>query len=157
MNCGDLHFRNDNAQCASDVTGGPTIATSAPCLANAARRQWTAASAALAGLLWSGRFPTLRTSMPDAEAAWTEALARLASNEGVHHVAAMYLACCPREAATGTLVSLIGDGAAISARGLAHRIDLDWRRQDVAVISGWVLSRTEVRLCALLHLHRAGQ
>jgi len=31
-------------------------------------------------------------------------------------------------------------------------IGRDWRTHDLALLDGWVLARTEARVCALLHL-----
>lgn len=40
----------------------------------------------------------------------------------------------------------------VAARLLRHGIDDDFRRADTVVVDGWVLARTEARLCALIAL-----
>jgi hypothetical protein len=85
-------------------------------------------------------------------------LAALAAGEGVHHVGAIYLSAYPQEADAGRLMQLIGgDRLHTGDRAVARRIALDWRRHDITLIDGWVFSRTEARLCALLYLGRAAQ
>jgi len=39
-----------------------------------------------------------------------------------------------------------------AAEMLRHAIDADFRRGDVAVVDGWVLAKSEARLCALVAL-----
>jgi hypothetical protein len=43
------------------------------------------------------------------------------------------------------------DGDAIQSQ-LLSAITRDWSRHHVAVVDGWLLARTEARLCAVLHL-----
>jgi hypothetical protein len=35
---------------------------------------------------------------------------------------------------------------------ITRALDRDWSNHDVAVVDGWILARTEARLCAVLHL-----
>jgi hypothetical protein len=47
---------------------------------------------------------------------------------------------------------LLDRGSTPIQRRLIERIALDWRTHDIVLVEGWVLARTEARLCAALHL-----
>lgn len=66
---------------------------------------------------------------------------------------ALYLASHPEERDSKTLSRLLVRNQTIPLRpALIANIARDWAAHDVAVLDGWILSRTEGRLCALLHL-----
>jgi hypothetical protein len=68
-----------------------------------------------------------------------------------------YLDACPEEADPGRLEALLTgelrEGSLDSVRRrLANRRRGDFARGDVVVVRGWVLARSEARLCALISL-----
>ena len=66
---------------------------------------------------------------------------------------ALYLADHPWESDRTRLVGLLGGAApAPGFQGLVDAITRDWRNHDIAVVDGWVLARTEARICALTWL-----
>jgi len=74
----------------------------------------------------------------------------LADPSAMVRFGAAYLAAHPLErdrTLLGELVSL--------PRHLAERVARDWSEHDVAIIEGWVLARTEGRLCALVYLSQS--
>jgi hypothetical protein len=71
----------------------------------------------------------------------------------LRRLGAMYLVAHPEERSRQLLSRLLidsGDGA-IQLR-LLRAIARDWSDHHVAVVDGWLLARTEARLCAFLHL-----
>jgi len=71
----------------------------------------------------------------------------------LRRLGAIYLAAHPEERSRKLLSRLLideGDGA-IPSR-LLRATARDWSRHQVAVVDGWLLARTEARLCAVLHL-----
>jgi hypothetical protein len=71
----------------------------------------------------------------------------------LHRLGAWYLAAYPQERSRTRLSQLLmpADPGAIHAQ-LRGAIARDWAGQQVVVVDGWVLARTEARLCALVHL-----
>lgn len=64
-----------------------------------------------------------------------------------------YLADHPHEANLRRLSRLLcGDGAKSIHLQLIESIAKDWVEHDVTVVDGWVLARTEARICAAFHL-----
>ena len=65
----------------------------------------------------------------------------------------MYLVAHPEERSRRLLSHLLIDGGdgAIPSR-LLRALARDWPNHHVAVVDGWLLARTEARLCAVLHL-----
>jgi hypothetical protein len=47
---------------------------------------------------------------------------------------------------------LLDKGSTAIQRRLIERIALDWQTHDIVLVEGWVVARTEGRLCAALHL-----
>jgi hypothetical protein len=47
---------------------------------------------------------------------------------------------------------LLDEGSTAIQRCLVERIALDWRTHDIVLVKGWVVARSEGRLCAALHL-----
>jgi hypothetical protein len=75
----------------------------------------------------------------------------------LRELGARYLAEHPQERDRSRLVRLLGEDRRFSIRSaLIERIARDWRAHDVTAAGGWVLARTEARLCALLHLMDSG-
>lgn len=68
-----------------------------------------------------------------------------------------YLGRHPEERSHATLLHLLGNRLGFkedkpptfSRRALAISIENDFRNEDIVFLSGWALSRTEARLCAL--------
>jgi hypothetical protein len=64
-----------------------------------------------------------------------------------------YLTLHPQERdVTHLLDSLFGQHSLFGPSSLFESIGCDWRRHDLAMLDGWLLARTEARVCALLHL-----
>jgi hypothetical protein len=71
----------------------------------------------------------------------------------LHRLGAIYLATHPEERSRALLSHLLiaGDDGTIPSR-LLSAVARDWSSHHVAVVDGWLLARTEARLCAILHL-----
>jgi hypothetical protein len=71
----------------------------------------------------------------------------------LRRLGALYLVAHPHERSRAVLSHLLigGDEGSIQWRILSA-IDRDWRGHHVVVVDGWLLARTEARLCATLHL-----
>jgi hypothetical protein len=66
---------------------------------------------------------------------------------------AVYLVAHPQERSPALLSRLlIADGAGTVPSRLLRAIARDWSDHHVTVVDGWLLARTEARLCAILHL-----
>ncbi|MGO9930453.1 MAG: hypothetical protein ACLPV8_01370 [Steroidobacteraceae bacterium] len=65
----------------------------------------------------------------------------------------IYLVAHPKERSRALLSHLLiaGDDGTIPSR-LLSAVARDWSSNRVAVVDGWLLARTEARLCAALHL-----
>jgi hypothetical protein len=64
----------------------------------------------------------------------------------------IYLTAQPKERNRKELLRLISGVGVGSIRGsLIESIARDWSEHNVVVVDGWVLARTEARICALLH------
>ncbi len=71
----------------------------------------------------------------------------------LRRLGALYLAAHPEERSRTRLSRLLigGDDDSIPAR-LRSAVARDWSNNQVAVVDGWLLARSEARLCAVLHL-----
>jgi len=77
----------------------------------------------------------------------------LGSRTLLRRLGAEYLARNPQEHDVRRLSALLCTGRCKPIdRHLHERIAEDWLDLDMAVADGWVLSRTEARLCAVLHM-----
>jgi hypothetical protein len=96
----------------------------------------------------------------DLERARQKLISLFSDRSRVHAIAAAYLGTLAREQASpATLTRAILGPMSISiAAGMtapairqfiAERIQLDFLRDDMVCVDGWMLSRTEARLCAL--------
>jgi hypothetical protein len=66
---------------------------------------------------------------------------------------AIYLASNPHERSRERLSRLLSmDGASSVGSRLIEHIARDWSEHDVTTVDGWLLARTEARICAALHL-----
>lgn len=66
---------------------------------------------------------------------------------------AIYLASNPQERNRERLSRLLSmDGTSSVASRLIEHIARDWSEHDVTMVDGWLLARTEARICAALHL-----
>jgi hypothetical protein len=70
----------------------------------------------------------------------------------------MYLVAHPEERSRQLLSRLVIDGGdgAIPSR-LLRALARDWSNHQVAVVDGWLLARTEARLCAVLYLEEGAR
>ena len=76
----------------------------------------------------------------------------------LHRLGAIYLVAHPEERSRALLSHLLiaGHDGTIPSR-LLSAIARDWASNHVTVVDGWLLARTEARLCALLHLEEAAR
>ena len=74
------------------------------------------------------------------------------------HLGAAYLQTHPEEGDLRRLSTLIVDGGfrSIELR-LLEKISQDWDGHKIATVQGWVMARTEARLCAALNLVDGGR
>jgi hypothetical protein len=80
-------------------------------------------------------------------------ISRLPERAALCRLGALYLAAQPEERSRERLSRWLSDDRhdPIASR-IARAVDRDWSDHDVAVVDGWILARTEARLCAVLHL-----
>jgi hypothetical protein len=77
----------------------------------------------------------------------------LGDNSVLKRLGAAYLAAHPEERDRVHLSDLLaGDGTTSPRLRLVQAIARDWADHCVCLVDGWVLSRSESRLCAALHL-----
>jgi hypothetical protein len=121
------------------------------------RRHWLRAFVALFGVLSFGPPFGVRESW--SEEAHLEKWLRLFSVDflgdgaALSHLGAIYLASNPGERNRKRLSRLLsGDGTNPVGLSLIENVARDWLEHDVAVVEGWVLARTEARICAVLHI-----
>jgi hypothetical protein len=121
------------------------------------RREWLRAFAGVCGALsfapaivlgepWSGE------ANPED---WLRHFAAdfLADGAALRRIGAEYLVSHPRERNRERLSRLLcRDERAPVRFSLIENIARDWFEHDVVVVQGWVLARTEARICAVLHL-----
>ena len=71
----------------------------------------------------------------------------------LRRLGALYLAAHPEEHSRAALSHLLldADPGTIPSR-LLRTLERDWSSHQVTVVDGWLLARTEARLCAALHL-----
>jgi len=76
----------------------------------------------------------------------------------LRRLGAMYLVAHPEEASRQLLSRLLIDGGegAIPSR-LSRAVARDWSNHNVAVVDGWLMARTEARLCAFLYLEEGAR
>jgi hypothetical protein len=71
----------------------------------------------------------------------------------LRRLGAIYLVAHPEERARAQLWQrLIADAGGTIPTRLRSAVARDWSCHQVAVVDGWLLARTEARLCAALHL-----
>jgi hypothetical protein len=77
----------------------------------------------------------------------------LANRAALTQLGAVYLAMHPDERNFRRLSRLLSGAGSKPVRvHLFESIAQDWVEHDVTVVEGWVLARTEARICAALHL-----
>jgi hypothetical protein len=77
----------------------------------------------------------------------------LGNRAALKQLGAAYLAMHPDEGSLRRLSRLLSANGTKSMRlHLIEGIAEDWVEHDVTVVDGWVLARTEARICAALHL-----
>ena len=124
------------------------------------RRFLAAAAAGTTALLSQALGVAVIPGMPGGveRAAAADLRALFANPESARAIGAEYLRQYPAEAAVNTLIELIGvvgagqDGrfqaSALTAM-LQRRIAQDFETDTIVQVNGWILSRTESRLCAI--------
>jgi hypothetical protein len=76
----------------------------------------------------------------------------------LRQLGAIYLVAYPEERSRALLSHLLiaGDDGSIPSR-LLRAVARDWSSNHVVVVDGWLLARTEARLCAFLHLEEGAR
>lgn len=90
-----------------------------------------------------------------AEPSLTAALAELFGNlDSARHIGRAYLRQTPAEASRETLLSALDGTLPSAAKGeeLRRQLRQDFADGNVVTVRGWLLSRTEARLCGLAAL-----
>jgi hypothetical protein len=121
------------------------------------RRDCLRAFVGLAGVLSLGPCFSMRTARaeetnPDV---WLRHFSAGYAGDGaaLSRLGAIYLASNPRERNRERLLRLLSmDGTGCVASRLIEHIARDWSEHDVTTVDGWLLARTEARICAALHL-----
>jgi hypothetical protein len=114
----------------------------------------------VAACLWSSTRRINLADNDDLERARQLLISLFSDRHCVHAIAAAYLGTLARERASPAALTraILGQMSISSAaamtvpairRIIAERIQLDFLRDDIVCIDGWMLSRTEVCLCAL--------
>jgi hypothetical protein len=82
----------------------------------------------------------------------------LADPVALRRLGALYLDAHPAERSRARLSQLLigAELGTIPAR-LRRAVARDWSGHHIAVVDGWLLARTEARLCAALHLEAGGR
>ena len=119
---------------------------------NLGRRDWLRGFAGLCGSLlllppraWSSGYPTTLES-------WLQGHS-MGDRRTLTRLGAAYLAAHPEERDRSRLSDLLaGEGTAQVRLRLIENIAQDWADHNVCIVEGWVLARSESRLCAALHL-----
>jgi hypothetical protein len=76
-----------------------------------------------------------------------------ANSAALIRLGAIYLASHPQDRNRVRLSGLLsGDATSPVPVGLIEAIARDWSVHDVTVVEGWVMARSEARICALLHI-----
>lgn len=70
----------------------------------------------------------------------------------LRRLGAVYLSLHPQERDRERLSQLLLRSAKPAGLSLLEEIARDWFEHEVIVVQGWVLARTEARICAALHL-----
>jgi hypothetical protein len=114
----------------------------------------------VAACVWSSTGPIGLGAADDLERARQLLIALFSERRSVHVIAAAYLGTLARERASPAALTqaILGQMSISSAaamtvpairRIIAERIQLDFLCDDIVCIDGWMLSKTEVCLCAL--------
>jgi hypothetical protein len=86
---------------------------------------------------------------------WLRSFGAHAIGDGalLRRLGALYLAGHPEECDRARLTHLLsGAHAALRGSNVFESVARDWREHEVELLEGWLLARTEARVCALLHL-----
>jgi hypothetical protein len=76
----------------------------------------------------------------------------------LRRLGAIYLSAHPEERSRALLAHrLIADADGTIPARLLSAVARDWSNNHVAVVDGWLLARSEARLCALLHLEEGAR
>lgn len=121
-----------------------------------ARRRWLLELSALAALPVVGVYAGCADEEPPA-VALDQWLCRFVADGGdggaLRRLGALYIASQPLEGNRQWLSqALLGSAGAPVAQTLTAAIAQDWRNRDLVVLDGWLHSRTEARICALVHI-----
>jgi hypothetical protein len=121
------------------------------------RREWLRAFVGLFSALSVGFFSAARypCSAKVALESWLQRLGAgvLGDDAALRRLGAIYLAAHPGEQEHEQLSRLLEEDRTMPVGlKLIDSIGRDWFAQDVTIVDGWVMARTEARICAVLHL-----
>jgi hypothetical protein len=119
---------------------------------NIGRRDWLRGLAGFCGTLllpssraWNSASPTMLEN-------WLQSHS-VGDHRTLKRLGAAYLAAHPGERDRARLSKLLtGEGTMPIRLRLIEKIARDWVDHNVCIVEGWVLARSESRLCAALHL-----
>lgn len=131
-----------------------------PCHSPGRRQLLQLLLSGVAACIWSSTARIKLTGADDLERAGKLLISLFSDRRCVHAIAAAYLVTLARERASPAALTrdILGHTSISSAAGLtvpmvrrivAERISLDFLYDDIVCIDGWMLSKTEARLCAL--------
>lgn len=125
--------------------------------ARLSRREWLRGFGGLCAILSLPPSWNERSSLPHGKASLEDWILRIDTDAPADlimlgHVGKTYLTAHPLEAASGRLRRLlVPDGWTGDAfAGVRENVRRDWMSHNVIVVEGWVLARTEARLCGLI-------
>ncbi len=82
----------------------------------------------------------------------------LGDHKALRKLGAAYLQMVPEEGGLHRLSGLVVDAELVPVElRLLKKISRDWDDHNIVTVQGWVMARTEARLCAALHLVDGGQ
>ncbi len=119
---------------------------------NLGRRDWLRGLAGCFGVLLLPASRALRGGPQTALECWLQSH-RVGDHRPLKRLGAAYLAAHPEERDLPRLSKLLAGDATMPIRlRLIENIAQDWAENNTCIVDGWVLARSESRLCAALHL-----
>ena len=119
---------------------------------NFGRRDWLRGLAGFCGMLLLSPSRAWSSGSPTRLECWLQ-LNSVGDRRALKRLGAAYLAAHPEERDRSRLSRLLaGEGSTQIRLRLIENIAQDWAKHNICIVEGWVLARSESRLCAALHL-----
>lgn len=119
---------------------------------NFGRRDWLRGFAGFCGTLLLSPSRAWSSESPTTLECWLRSHS-LGDHRTLKRLGAAYLAAHSEERDRSRLSKLLaGEGTADIRLRLIENIAQDWAEHSICIVEGWVLARSESRLCAALHL-----